>query len=444
MVFSAVLDFLCSYRIQMIRENKVKGSPIVFLAISLIINLSLLIGFKYTYFIYDNLIAFLQVFGIRNIPASFPYSIVLPMGISFYTFQTMSYTIDVYRNQYRAEKNFFYFMAYVTFWPQLVAGPILRADEIISQFYLKHKFSIDNLLIGSRRILFGLFKKVVLADTIARSVDHIFTIDPNLLSSFDVLVASFLFGFQIYFDFAGYSDIAIGSAKIMGFSIPENFNWPYLSKSPREFWKNWHISLSSWIRDYLYIPLSGQKFKGTHGTIGGLEEVVRADHLDDKKSKLGRGIFALFITWFIMGLWHGAGWNFALWGVYHAFFILLYRIFGSDKFELKFPLISIGVNFIICMIGWIPFRAENLNNSLMMFSKLFNPMSYSLQLHQVSYMDYGLVMLLILGMVVSYKFTHVWQRISSFRIFRIATYAVIIFLVLIFLQANNQFIYFQF
>jgi alginate O-acetyltransferase complex protein AlgI len=444
MMFSAVLDFFCSQRIQKIRDNKTNRKPITFLMISLFVNLGLLIGFKYTYFLYDNFTAFLEIFGLNNIPQSFPYSIVLPMGISFYTFQTISYTLDIYRNVYRAESNFFYFLAYVTFWPQLVAGPILRADEIIFQFRVKHQFKIDNLLIGGRRMLFGFFKKVVLADTIAKSVDHIYSINPNSLSALDVLVAAVLFGFQIYFDFAGYSDIAIGSARIMGFNIPENFNWPYASKSPREFWKNWHISLSSWIRDYLYIPLSGQKLKISHGTSGGLGEIIENDHLSDQKTKKGRAAFALFATWFIMGLWHGAGWNFALWGVYHAFFIFLYRILDGNKFESNFPSLALGVNFLICMIGWIPFRAGSINETIIMLSKLCNPLNYNPFLHQVSFIDYGLAAFLIIAMIITYKVTFVWSRLSALQPLRIVVYSIMIFFVLVFLQANDQFIYFQF
>lgn len=486
MLLSAVIDYYSSLKIQSIYtrgEESKAAKP--YLLVSIFMNLGLLVFFKYTYFLYDNLVAFTSLFGVSSLPAKFPWEIVLPMGISFYTFQTMSYTIDIYRKVYPAEKNFFHYLAYVTFWPQLVAGPILRADELLGQLYVKHKFKLDNLFIGGRRILFGLFKKVILADNIAKSVDYIYSLNPGSLTAWDVIVAAFLFGFQIYFDFSGYSDIALGSARIMGFTLPENFNWPYLSKSPKEFWKNWHISLSSWIRDYLYIPLSGQKFKIMHGTQGGLSEVVDtgqssvkgntrkfsltyflaivsnknqtvlkdnqnvpAELLGEEKPAKKLSAFklnlALFLTWFIMGLWHGSGWNFALWGVYHAFFIFIYRFFNSGKFENKFPAIATAVTLVIAMMGWIPFRARTLEATITMYSRLFTVSAYNPMKHVVSFIDYGVVLLLLGGMVISWLVTFKMTKLASNSTARIIFYALLVTVVLIYLQASEQFIYFQF
>ena len=213
-------------------------------------------------FFAENFSGLASLFGIEIQIDTFFYNIILPLGISFYTFQTISYTVDVYRGFIKAEKEFVLFATYVTFFPQLVAGPILRAKEVIPQLDKKPLFKLDDLKSGLRKITFGLFLKVVLADNIAPLVDVGFSSDPNLLSAIDVWTLAFLFGFQIYFDFAAYSFIAIGCARVMGMTFPENFNFPYSSISPKEFWKRWHISLSSWIRDYLYLPLAGSKVQG--------------------------------------------------------------------------------------------------------------------------------------------------------------------------------------
>ncbi len=229
------------------------------LFVSLLGNLGSLFYFKYLGFALTNLQMVVDVFGLEwRLPHP---DILLPLGISFYTFQTMSYTIDVYRGFIKAEKDLLLFSTYVVFFPQLVAGPILRAVEVIPWLLKKPHWEWSNLSIGIKRILGGLFLKVVLADNIAEFVDVGFGVDVGYLSAIDVWTLAFLFGFQIYFDFSAYSHIAIGSAKLMGIDFPENFNFPYFSTSAREFWKRWHISLSSWIRDYLYLPLCGVKVK---------------------------------------------------------------------------------------------------------------------------------------------------------------------------------------
>ncbi|MBL4735704.1 MAG: MBOAT family protein, partial [Flavobacteriales bacterium] len=313
MVFSACVDYVAADQIY--KSGKTPERK-MWLLISLITNLGLLFVFKYTYFIYDGI----QIFGSmsdQNLP-DLGIRIILPLGISFYTFQTISYTIDTYRKVIKPEKNFLAFLTYVTFWPQLIAGPILRAKEVIPQLLAERKANMRDIIPGVERIIAGLFKKVVLADTIAVMVDSAFDLDPNLFSAYDVWAAAILFGFQIYFDFSGYSDIAIGSARILGIRFPENFNFPYLSLSPKDFWKRWHISLSSWVRDYLYLPLIGQPVR-TEST-GGLAVAAEQDG-NNKRT------FALFLAWFIMGLWHGAAWTFGIWGLYHALLLFVYRKF---------------------------------------------------------------------------------------------------------------------
>ena len=216
--------------------------------------------------------------------------IILPLGISFYTFQTISYTVDVYRKVIKPEKDFIVYACYVTFFPQLVAGPILRAREVISQFKKTNNFNWDYISDGFRRVLYGLFLKVVLADNIAPLVNSGFDLSLETLSAIDVWTLAFLFGLQIYFDFSGYSHIALGSAKMIGISFPENFNFPYLANSPKDFWQRWHISLSSWVRDYIYLPLLGVKYQVS--SKGGLANATL--NKNDQKT--------LFITWGLMGL----------------------------------------------------------------------------------------------------------------------------------------------
>lgn len=444
MILTATIDYLCALRLNQIRTKNLKDNPKIYVVLTLVLNLGFLVFFKYSYFLYDNFITLMSLFGLNNFAKTLPFEIILPLGISFYTFHSISYTIDIYRNTYPAEKNYFYFMGFVTFWPQLVAGPILRADEILGQFYEKHQFKLDNLYQGGKRILFGLFNKVVLADNIGKSVDKVFALNPSSLNAWDVIVCSFLFGFQIYFDFSGYSSIAVGSGRILGFNIPENFNWPYLSKSPREFWKNWHISLSSWIRDYLYIPLTGQKFKITHGTVGGLEEVFNNQQAEEKKVSSLKINIALFTTWIIMGLWHGASWNFALWGVYHAFFIFLFKLINTSNFEKKLPILAIALTFFISMMGWIPFRAIGLQNALTMYGKLFSIHAYNPSSHAVSYLEYIFVLFITMGMIITYYFTAINKKMHNFKIIKIVFYSTIIALVITFMQAKDQFIYFQF
>jgi D-alanyl-lipoteichoic acid acyltransferase DltB (MBOAT superfamily) len=256
-LFSATVDYYASKRIHRATERRHRLPWLIF---SLGTNLGLLVFFKYTYFVLDNMI-FLGLIGGDGITSSrnLGFSIILPLGVSFYTFQTISYTIDVYRGAIRPTKRFISFFVYVIFWPQLIAGPIVRAGEMLPQLREPKKFNLNDLETGLIWVICGLFKKTVLADNLSILVDGAFAEKTVLLNATDVWVAAFLFGFQIYFDFSGYSDIAIGSARMVGLRLTKNFNWPYMSISPKMFWKNWHISLSSWVRDYLYLPLTGQK-----------------------------------------------------------------------------------------------------------------------------------------------------------------------------------------
>ena len=434
-IFSAVVDFFAASAIARCQKSNIRK---LLLVTSLGTNLGLLVFFKYTYFLCHNVSEAGRFLGF-SWSSSPGFEIILPLGISFYTFQTISYTIDSYRGVGRTTNDFMVFLAYVSFWPQLIAGPILRANEMIPQLEDPARVGPGDVADGLHRIVTGLFKKVVIADNLAPIVDGIYSGDVESYMATDVWVGSILFGFQIYMDFSGYSDIAIGSARLVGIRIPENFNWPYMALSPRDFWKRWHISLSSWIRDYLYLPLTGQRFQTR--SQGGLEVAAKAGDV--------RSNWALFLTWFLMGLWHGAAWKFAFWGVYHAFFVLSYRyIRWLRKFPERFPMAAWAVTFLVCMAGWIPFRADSLGQAIEMYSKLIDPALYDISLRSV----YGPHYLKAVAIVAAFCAAH-WARDLKPRgsLSRYLSHggqagatAVMLGSVLVYLKPVEQFIYFQF
>ena len=436
-LFSALVDFFLAKRIY---KEKIKIRKKLFLILAITINLSLLFYFKYLLFVIDNAVFVLNFLG--NEISSPLLQIILPLGISFYTFQTISYTADVYRGVIKPERDFILYGCYVTFFPQLIAGPILRAGEVMHQILAKPRFRIKDINSGIRRILYGLFLKVVLADNIAPMVDQAFAMQPENLSAIDVVTIAFLFGFQIYFDFSAYSHIAIGSALLMGIKFPENFNFPYMSTSIREFWQKWHISLSSWIRDYLYLPLLGVKFQTE--SLGGLARAT------DKNQNKRNGTFILFLTWAIMGLWHGSNWTFIFWGLYHAFFIFLYRIFSAyfvNNNSFIFKLSSWIITLIISMLGWIPFRAESLNDTLLLYSKLFMPSEY-LYLGMRENIYIVTFVMLVFFVITYYIFNYGNKLLQDNKVLVFISQSIflsfLLILVFVFLRPINQFIYFQF
>ena len=419
-------------------ENKKRRNAL--LAITLIVNLGLLCYFKYLFFFTENTNDFLNFIGIDY---QFPLlRVLLPFGISFYTFETISYTVDVYRGLIKPEKSFLNYGLFVTFFPKLVAGPIQRAAELLPQLKERPIFKIEYIAAGLKRILYGLFLKVVLADNISPLVDEGFDSDPSMLSAIDVWMLSFLFGFQIYFDFSAYSHIAVGAAKMMGISIPENFNYPYIASSFKDFWKRWHISLSSWIRDYLYLPLSNVKVIKTTGT-GGIGEGLEATNQSAKTK-------GLFLTWAIMGLWHGANWTFVFWGLYHAVIIFSERLLKPARERVRlFNTFFVGwaVTLPLVMLSWIPFRAKNLRDTFIMFSKILNPAKYTFYTMREN--NYIITAFLMLFILLTYLINnYVEERINkmpylSFAISSVK-FAVIILFVFTFLRPISQFIYFQF
>ena len=437
LLFSIFIDFFASKKIYSTKSKKVKKK---YLILSIFTNFSLLGFFKYFYFLYDNGSNLLSLLGVDLLPIQF--KILLPIGISFYTFQSISYTVDVYRGKIKPENNFLIFSNYVIFFPQLVAGPILRANEILWQFKKKKNFNLYNLNSGIKRIIFGLFLKIVLADNISKFVDQGFLISPNLLSAIDVMTLSYLFGFQIYFDFAGYSHIAIGAALTMGIKLKENFNFPYHSISPHFFWKKWHISLSSWVRDYIYLPLLNKK--SFVSSEGGLTINLRISHLK------AYTILVLFITWSLMGLWHGASWNFVFWGIWNFILIFFFRIINKFFFLYENKISKIVSWFIflqLIMISWIFFRSESLLVSFQMLGNFFSINKWTfLSLKENIYITAALVTIFYLmtpSFIKIFNILKLKSKIIS-EVITISSLTIALILILIYNQELNQFIYFQF
>ena len=438
MLVSAGTDFFVAQRIQASTVDKRRWR---WLLVSLSVNFGLLFYFKYLFFVLDNAVATFHFFGYKEVKVP-TLSIVLPLGISFYTFQTISYTVDVYRKLIFAERDWVLYGCFVTYFPQLVAGPILRGGELLGQLTAKPCFNLDTFVSGIRRIVYGLFLKVVMADNIAPLVNFGFEQPLANLSALDVLTLAFLFGYQIYFDFAGYSLIAIGSARLMGISFPENFNFPYMATSPREFWRRWHISLSSWIRDYLYLPLLGQPVRAR--SVDGLAIAV---------SSGGNGLsptLALMITWIIMGFWHGANWTFVVWGFLHGVLIVIYRLISPRLAKIPSGIRLVGgwaVTVPIIMLTWIPFRAETVGAALGMYFKLFSPKEWTyLGMRENTYLVTAAIFMLTVTFYVIHQYAY--ERLRKMQWGSFSMDALFIggatSLVFVFLRPINQFIYFQF
>jgi D-alanyl-lipoteichoic acid acyltransferase DltB (MBOAT superfamily) len=434
--FSAWVDYFFSLRIW---NEKAPNRRRLYLICSLSTNLGLLLYFKYTYFLVSNVEAVGALLGqgwTLNVG-----NIVLPLGISFYTFLSVSYTVDVYRGLFRPVTSFRTYLTYVLFWPHMIAGPILRAHELIGQLVQERRFRIAYAVTGVRYVVFGLFLKVVLADNLAPLVDAAFASNPRMLGGLDVWTMAYAFGLQIYFDFAGYSMVAIGSARLIGISFPENFNWPYLATSPREFWKRWHITLSSWIRDYLYLPLCGARYRDE--SVGGLEVREIAGR------RPARMTAALFVTWFVMGLWHGASWKFAAWGLWHATLIFIYRILSRNGWwPERGPLAFIGWGITISgsMLAWILFRAPDLRTAYALLARIADIGSYShLSFRENFYLVTFLTLVFMLALwAILRSAPKLRQTGFIYNLSDTIATAFVFGLVFIFLRPVSQFIYFQF
>lgn len=347
LIFTIIIDYFAGIIIAESAGKKRK----LFLIISLIANIGILAVFKYYNFFIENVN---DLFGMAGEGSRIPYlNIILPIGLSFHTFQAMSYTIEVYRGHQLPERHFGIYALYVLFYPQLVAGPIERPQNLLHQFREKHYFEINRVYEGLRLMLWGLFKKVVIADRLSIYVDAVYH-NPEQYSGLNLAIGTVFFAIQIYCDFSGYSDMAIGAAKVMGFKLMTNFNRPYFAKNIQEFWKRWHISLSTWFRDYLYISLGGNR-------------VSRA-----------RTYFNVAVVFVLSGFWHGANWTFVIWGAIHAFLIVGYMLFRqyvkpapSGSFWLT-NLAAILVTFIVVCMAWIFFRAGSVTDAWYILTEIFN------------------------------------------------------------------------
>lgn len=342
-VGSVIVDF---YLIDSMYKSKVKRTRLWLLTISISINLGLLLYFKYANFFIENVNGVLSSFGQENVSWT---SVVLPIGISFYTFQTLTYSIDVFRGTHKPLKTPLQYLVYIMLFPQMIAGPIVRFNEIADQIENRKDLeTVDNKLLGFFRFGIGLAKKVLIANVMGLEADRVFSMEEEDLTTPIVWIGSLAYTFQIYYDFSGYSDMAIGLGKILGFKFPENFNNPYVSQNITEFWRRWHITLGSFMRDYLYIPLGGNRVKS--------------------KTRLYSNLWIVFI---LSGLWHGAAWNFVLWGAFHGFFLILDRLFLLKAYSIigKYP--STLITFIITIVGWVLFRVESLSQAGFYIKKMF-------------------------------------------------------------------------
>lgn len=377
-LLTTIIDF---YLVSVMDKSNNDNKRKLLLVFSVSINLGLLIYFKYSNFFIENVNATLSVFGLGEIHWT---KLILPIGISFYTFETITYVVDVYRRVHKPLKSFWDYQLYIILFPKLIAGPIIRYHEIADQIK-ERRDVIDDKLVGFYRFAFGLGKKVLIANQLGVFADSVFNSNYADLDCITAWVGSLAYTFQIYFDFSGYSDMAIGLAKMLGFKFPENFNNPYISQSITEFWRRWHITLGSWMRNYLYIPLGGNRTSTTRMYIN------------------------LWLVFLASGLWHGASWSFVLWGAYHGLFIVLERAFLT-KLLLKIgKLPSILITFCIINIGWVFFRVENINNAFAYIKTLFS-------FHFISHLQFDreLIVTFILAILFSFfAANHLGQKLQN-------------------------------
>ena len=419
-LLSSILDFFVGLRIHE-ALNQIHRKRYLFL--SIFFNLSLLGFFKYFNFFIDSWINLLNSLGYNK--SMWTLNVILPVGISFYTFQTMSYSLDIYFKKLKPTKDFITFASFVSFFPQLVAGPIERASNLLPQILKPRLFDFNQAVAGLRLILWGMFKKIVIADSLAPLVDAIFLNYSNLNGGL-LILGLLYFSFQIYCDFSGYSDIAIGTAKLFGIELMSNFKFPYFSRNIGEFWRRWHISLSSWFRDYLYIPLGGSSMS---------------------KSKTVRNIFVIFL---VSGFWHGANWTFLMWGLAHSFLYLPLFIFGTNRQHITqivaknklLPsikeLLQIGTTFLSISLTWVFFRSETVNDAFHYLYRCF----FRIEI-PTTYLEgvYFILILVVLDWSIRKN-----ERLS----FKITKYdyvfnPLMLLAILNFVnQTGNEFIYFQF
>ena len=420
MFSSIIINYLFALLIDKAIEENNKLKKKIYLVLCVIVNLSILGYFKYT----DFAISIINsIFGEELISLK---NIVLPIGISFYTFQALSYVVDVYREQNKAQKNIINLALYISFFPQLIAGPIVKYHDIDNQITNRTE-SLENISYGIKRFIYGLSKKVILANMFALSCDEILKQPIGDIGTALAWVAAILYTLQIYYDFSGYSDMAIGLGHMFGFKFLENFNYPYISKSVQEFWRRWHISLSTWFKEYLYIPLGGNR-KGKYFTY-----------------------LNLLIVFFATGLWHGASFNFILWGLWHGLFLVIERIFlGKILEQNKLKFINYIYVILVFVLGWVLFRANNLKHALDLYKLMF---SYKESIFTVRYFFYPQTLVcFIFGILFSGLFQSLFPKIKE-AIFSSRVYVlesviqfILLFICIMYLVNGtyNPFIYFRF
>lgn len=424
--FSTALDYVSGI---MIHKARNAGTARMWLWLSISINLGFLAVFKYYNFFIDSFASGLASLGINSSLTTL--NIILPVGISFYTFHGLSYIIDIYKQRVTPETDFINYSVFVSFFPLLVAGPIERATHLLPQISKRRLFDRNDFVDGLRQILWGLFKKVVIADQCAAIVDPVFA-EPGAYSGADLFLAAVLFSIQLYGDFSGYSDIALGTARLFGIDLLRNFAYPFFSRDIAEFWRRWHISLSSWFRDYVYIPLGGSA-KGKAVTL--------------------RNVLVVFL---LSGLWHGANWTFLLWGLVHALFFIPLLLLNSNRRNLgtvaasgNLPgfrdMLSMGITFLLVVFAFVLFRAESVTAASDYYSNMFSLSLFSLPVSR------PITLLFFIWMLFSMEWKGRFELhplrgtlLPSAGVFRWGLYYFLVFFILYYSGSGQQFIYFQF
>lgn len=420
---STFIDF---HIVNQLYKAKTKKRKNIFLALSISTNLGLLMYFKYANFFVENVNAMLGNFGIEQVEWT---SVALPIGISFYTFQTLTYSIDIYRGLHKPLERVSDYIMYIMMFPQLIAGPIVRFSEIADQI-TNRKERIDDKLLGFYRFVIGLSKKVLVANVLGAKADEIMGMNPYDLDSTTAWLGILAYTFQIYYDFAGYSDMAIGLGKMMGFKFPENFDNPYISQNITEFWRRWHITLGRWMKDYLYIPLGGSKVKSN-----------------------SRLYFNLGFVFLVSGLWHGASWTFVAWGGFHGTFLILDRLFLLRFLKAigKYP--SIIITFFLAVMGWVIFKIEDFDTAILYYKKLFEFNFVSVEMFHYNEFFFILAIAGFFSFFTLSRFGLKLQEKVFFKDFSIKQHGCATFLALIFMifciasitsSDFNPFIYFRF
>lgn len=415
--FIAIISIALDYWLGKLIYTSKKTRKKVLLIVSVVLNVGLLVYFKYVDFFIVSISSMLEYFGL--IVELKLMNIVLPIAVSFIVFEKITYLVDIYRSEGKPARNIVSYATYIFLFPKLLAGPIIKYHEIEAQLE-KRQHTFENIKYGIFRFALGLFKKVWIADTISKVSDNIFSISVSELSILELWIGIICFTLQIYFDFSGYSDMAIGLSRIMGFHLKENFNKPYISQNFTEFWRRWHISLSSWIRDYLYIPLGG-----------------------NRKSK-SRTYMNLWICFLISGLWHGANWTFVIWGGYHGMFLVFDRMFWL-RASKNFPRpINVFITFVLIMIGWVFFRSDSIHYAMIYIKKMLilDEVRYDLPTLILNNSQISIILFAILWIFIP----QTWLKKYNSNYLMVPISIFLLFLSIIYVSSSNfsPFLYFRF